>query len=179
MALEQKFVPAANWASTPFLGPQIVLIDENNNTGLWNGTGYSSSGIRKLSAAQLAQPTAALLADTRAIYELEGFKILYRSNGVNLEPVGGATSAFGVPYQVAADGVVLATSCIYYGVRCKAAGTIALYDNVAASGDTLLGATAMTTEQIISWGGAGRLCFVGVYADWTSGSFEVLLNPIA
>lgn len=42
--LQLKFVPYANWAATPFQGPQIVLIDEQNRQGLWNGTAYALPG---------------------------------------------------------------------------------------------------------------------------------------
>lgn len=42
--LDLKFVPSANWASMPFQGPQIVLIDEQNRLGFWSGSDYELPG---------------------------------------------------------------------------------------------------------------------------------------
>lgn len=42
--LDLKFVPSANWASLPFQGPQIVVIDEQNRQGFWGGSGYALPG---------------------------------------------------------------------------------------------------------------------------------------
>jgi hypothetical protein len=44
VALELKYVPSSRWALQPFLGKQIVVIDEQDRMGLWNGAAYVLSG---------------------------------------------------------------------------------------------------------------------------------------
>lgn len=68
MALEQKFVPAANWATQPFLGKQIVVIDENNQMGFWSGTRYADAGTSVYLGVVADQAAMLLLTGTAGQY---------------------------------------------------------------------------------------------------------------
>lgn len=39
-----KSVPFAEWASRPFMGPQVLALDEQNRLGSWTGSGYALVG---------------------------------------------------------------------------------------------------------------------------------------
>lgn len=80
--------------------------------------------------------------------------------------------------EVTADGVVYSGPCIYYGAYCLAAGTMAsIYDNVAASGKALLASQVGAANTFYGIPGLGIQCANGIYADWTSGTWRVLLVP--
>lgn len=76
---------------------------------------------------------------------------------------------------VTADATITAGPAILYGIYCVSAGTMAgVYDNTAASGPLLIGSSALTAGQTVTFDGIGVLCNTGIYADWTSGSFLLL-----
>lgn len=150
MALEQKMVPAGNWATQTFLGPQIVLIDRvDNRIGAWNGQRYVAVTPASLTqgAAATGIPVGTLLQDpsTGLVYgQADG------AGGV--EPVypfdPADNPAFASQFRVnsrvlptrrivvTATGLVHLGPCAVVGVHCLAtgsAGTAMLDDGVDAS----------------------------------------------
>lgn len=80
--------------------------------------------------------------------------------------------------EVSADGVVYTGACIYYGTICDTAGDmVAIYDNVAASGKLRMGAQTGVANTFYGVPGVGIECANGLYANWTSGTWRVLLVP--
>lgn len=76
--------------------------------------------------------------------------------------------------NVGADTLVSSTPAIFGGIICLTNGTMAgIYDNTAASGQLIYPSTVMTAGQMIVLP-AAIITEIGLYADWTSGSFLVL-----
>jgi hypothetical protein len=70
-----------------------------------DGASGRGGSVVPISAATLASPTAAMLADTRTFYELQTTKALYRSSGASLELVGAGPGGVGAVAGVPSGGV--------------------------------------------------------------------------
>lgn len=105
--LTLKRIPSAEWASRPFMGPQVVAVDEQNRLGFWNGSGYApASPIADYTAAQLAAlaaaggltPNAAYLASDdvsgrlRIAIDASTLKTLWFEQVFNIDPPSSAGS---------------------------------------------------------------------------------------
>jgi hypothetical protein len=78
-----------------------------------------------------------------------------------------------------ATGQVRTGPCLFIGVQCLTAGTVALVDSLSATGNSVFPATAMTAGQVVYFGGpASQVVAVemvyGLYATVTSGTYNVL-----
>jgi hypothetical protein len=78
-----------------------------------------------------------------------------------------------------ATGQVRTGPCLFIGVQCLTAGTVALVDALSATGNSIFPTTAMTAGQVIYFGGsASQVVAVemvnGLYATVTSGTYNIL-----
>jgi hypothetical protein len=84
--------------------------------------------------------------------------------------------AGGYGVAISATGVVVASPCGVYRLRCITAGTItSLHDNAsAASGTLIVGSTAMTAGQVIE---IGEYLDYGAWAVVASGTYRLVRTP--
>ena len=87
---------------------------------------------------------------------------------------GGAIVKYAV---VSADGIVGSGPAIFYGVKVLTAGTsITVYDNTAASGNTIIAGESTTSAGAVltpAGQGVGVLMNNGIYVDLTLGTYLV------
>jgi hypothetical protein len=67
--------------------------------------------------------------------------------------------------------------CIFYGLICITAGTVVVYDNVAASGQIVLPSKALAVGDKWDFGGVGVLMNNGFFCDITAGTYLALYVP--
>lgn len=80
--MNTQFLQRASWASSPFLGANVFVVDEYNVLGAWTGAGYGPvSGVKSITAAEAASPTAAHLSiANRLVTWVDENGVAYRSN---------------------------------------------------------------------------------------------------
>lgn len=79
------------------------------------------------------------------------------------------------------DGIVYAGQCVFYGLKVITAGTsVTVYDNTAASGVTVMVATATTAVDAFLQpaGAAGVRMDTGIYLDLTGGTYVAVYLPL-
>lgn len=82
---------------------------------------------------------------------------------------------------LSADGIVYTGPCVFYGLKVITAGTsVTVYDNTAASGVTVMVATATTTADAFLQpaGAAGVRMDTGIYLDLTGGTYVAVYLPL-
>lgn len=160
-------------------------------------TDLLSSDTVRLTASQIASPTAAILADTTATYiGPSPDYVRYRSDGASLiddsltttlisgelqqfnRLAGGSIASYS---NKTADGVIAAAPCICYGYIVTVAMSAAVtnvYDNASAASGTILFVIPASTAVGVYAFNTGVLCGNGLYADFVgTGTVNFLYVP--
>lgn len=84
-------LPRNRWATEPFLGQLVIVFDDDDVPGMYTGApGYSPIMPVLITVAERDAPTAIMLADRGATYQLATAPYTrYQSNGVGLLQLGG------------------------------------------------------------------------------------------